>query len=69
MIIETRVADYTFAAMDENTEQELKEVCRKFASDMRFHFQWSYYAIYFEEEKWLLANLALPGIDNILIKQ
>jgi IS1 family transposase len=69
MIIETRIADYTFAAMDEDTEAELKEVCKRFAKDMRFHFEWSYYAVYFEEENWLNANLAMPGIDNLLIKQ
>lgn len=66
MIIETRIADYAFAAMDEEEESALKEVCRRFAKDMRFDFQFSYYSIYWEEENWLNANLALPGIDSIL---
>jgi hypothetical protein len=68
MIIETRIADYAFAAMDEEQEHELKEVCKRFAKDMRFDFQFSYYSVYWEEENWTLANLALPGIDNILKK-
>ena len=68
MIIETRIADYAFAAMDEEQEQTLKEVCKRFAKDMRFDFQFSYYSVYWEEENWTLANLALPGIDNILKK-
>lgn len=66
MIIETRIADYAFAAMDEDQEQTLKEVCKRFAKDMRFDFQFSYYSIYWEEENWLNANLALPGINTIL---
>jgi len=65
-IIETRIADYAFAAMDEEEESELKEVCKRFAKDMRFDFQFSYYSVYFEEENWFNANLALPGIDSIL---
>lgn len=65
-MIETRIADYAFAAMDEDTEQELKDVCKKFARDMRFDFEFSYYSVYFSEENWCLANLAMPEINNIL---
>lgn len=65
-IIETRIADYAFAAMDEEQESTLKEVCKRFAKDMRFDFEFSYYSVYWEEENWTLANLALPGIDSIL---
>ncbi len=65
-IIETRIATYAFAGMDEDTESELKEVCKRFAKDMRFDFEFSYYSIYWEEENWLNANLALPGIGSIL---
>ena len=66
MIVETRIATYAFAAMDEDEESTLKEVCKRFAKDMRFDFEFSYYSIYWEEENWLNANLALPGIDQIL---
>jgi len=65
-IIETRIATYAFAAMDEDEESTLKEVCKRFAKDMRFDFEYSYYSIYWEEENWLNANLALPGIGSIL---
>lgn len=68
MIIETRIADHAFAAMDEDQESELKEVCKRFAKDMRFDFQYCYYSIYWEEENWLNANLAMPCIGNILKK-
>ena len=65
-IIETRIATYAFAAMDEDEESTLKEVCKRFAKDMRFDFEYEYYSIYWEEENWTLANLALPNIDQIL---
>jgi hypothetical protein len=66
MIIETRIADYAFASMDEDTEAELKEVCKRFAREMRFSFDWHYYAVYWEEENWLNANLAMPNISTLL---
>ena len=66
MIIETRIADYAFAGMDDEQEHELKEVCKRFAKDMRYDFEFQYYSVYWEEEAWLNANLALPGIDIIL---
>lgn len=65
-MIETRIADYAFAGMDEEQEQALKEVCKRFAKDMRFSFEWNYYAVYWEEENWALANLAMPEIDTLL---
>lgn len=66
MVIETRIATYAFAGMTEDEESTLKEVCRRFAKDMRYDFEFEYYSVYWEEENWTLANLALPGIDTIL---
>ena len=68
MVIETRIATYAFAAMDEDQESTLKEVCKRFARDMRYDFEFEYYSVYCDEENWTLANLALPGIDTILKK-
>lgn len=65
-MIETRISDYAFAGMDEEQEQQLKDVCKRFAKDMRFSFEWNYYAVYWEEENWTLANLAMPEIDTLL---
>ena len=69
MIIETRISQYRFAGMDTLQEEELKAVCKRFAKDMRFDFDWDYYAIYWEEENWLLAKLAMPSIDTIVKAQ
>ena len=67
-MMETRISQYTFAGMDEDTENELKDVCKRFAKDMRFDFEYEYYSIYWEEENWTLANLAMPNIDTLLKK-
>mgnify|MGYP003660674735 CR=1 FL=1 len=68
-IVETRVAQYRFAAMEPEQEQLLKDVCKRFAKDMRFDFEWDYYAIYWTKENWTLANLAMPEIDQLLKAQ
>lgn len=65
-MIETRIPQYTFAAMGDDMEQELRNVCKKFAKTMRFDFEYEYYAIYWTEENWTLANLAMPNIDTLL---
>ena len=67
-IIETRISQHSFAAMDEEVEQRLKDVSKKFARDMRFDFTWDYYSIYWTEENWLLACLAEPEITALLKK-
>ena len=66
--METRISQYAFAGMDEETESELKDVWKRFAKDMRLDFEQEYYSVYFEEENWALANLAMPNIDVLLKK-
>lgn len=67
-IVETRISQYRFAEMDEDTEHNLKEISKRFARDMRFDFNFEYYTIYWTEENYLLAKLAMPEIDIILTK-
>ncbi len=67
-IVETRIPQYRFAAMEPEQEQLLKDVCKRFARDMRFDFDWDYYSIYWTPENWTLANLAMPEIDTLLTK-
>ena len=66
--METRISQYAFAGMDEDTENDLKEVCKRFARDMKFDFEYEYYSIFWDEENWALANLAMPNIDRLLKK-
>jgi hypothetical protein len=66
--METRINTYKFVELTEEAEQSLKEVCKRFASDMRYDFEYQYYSVYFSEENWTLANLAMPEIDQILQK-
>jgi hypothetical protein len=68
MIVETRISQYRFAEMDEDTEHNLKEVSKRFARDMRFDFNFEYYTIYWEEQNWLLAKLAMPELTTLVTK-
>ena len=67
-IVETRIAQYAFAAMDEDQEQQLKEVSKRFAKDMRYDFNFEYYSIYWTEENYLLAKLAMPELDTLVMR-
>jgi len=67
-LVETRIAQYAFAAMDEEQEQQLKEISKRFAKDMRYDFNFEYYSIYWEYENWCLANLAMPELDTIVTR-
>ena len=66
MIIETRISQYRFAEMDEDTESTLKQCCKNFARDMRYDMEFEYYSVYWEKENWLLAKLAMPEIEYYL---
>ena len=65
-MVETRISTYRFAEMDEDTEHDLKVVCKNFAKTMMFNFEFDYYAVYWTPENWLLAKLAMPEIDTLL---
>ena len=67
-IIETRIPNYRFAAMDEEQEQQLKDISKRFAKDMRYDFNFEYYSIYWTEENYLLAKLAMPELESIVTK-
>ena len=67
-MIETRISIIRFAEMSEDTDAELKAICKQFGDHMRFDFDFEYYTIYFEPENWLQANLAMPHIDRLLTR-
>jgi len=67
-LVETRISQYRFAEMDEDTEHRLKDISKRFARDMRFDFNFEYYSIYWEEENWALANLAMPELNVLLTR-
>jgi hypothetical protein len=69
MIIETRIPTYAFATLDEDTEADLQEVCKRFAREMTFNIEYEYYSIYWHEYNWTLANIAMPDINRILTRQ
>ena len=56
------------AELDELTECEMKTLTKKFANDLRYDFDFQTYTVYFDDENWVLANIAMPGFDTILRK-
>jgi len=68
MIIETRIATYAFADLDEETDDELQTVCKRFARSMTFNMEFDYYSIYWEEQNWALANIVMPDLKSILTR-
>jgi len=56
------------AELDELTECEVKTLTKKYANDLRYDFDFQTYTVYFDDENWVLANLAMPGFDTILRK-
>ena len=68
MIVETRIATYAFADMDDDTEAEFQATCKKFAREMTFNLEYEYYSVYWHEYNWLLAKMAMPKINTILTR-
>lgn len=68
MIIETRIPTYAFADLDETQDHDLQVVCKRFAREMTFNIEYEYYSIYWEEQNWLLAKLAMPEINRLLTR-
>jgi hypothetical protein len=68
MIIETRIPTYAFATLDELTEAELQDTCKRFAREMTFNIEYEYYSVYWHEHNWLLAKIYMPAIDNLLTR-
>ena len=65
-MIAARIHIETLAELDELTECEVKALTKKYANDLRYDFDFQVYTVYFDDNNWLLANLAMPGLDRIL---
>jgi hypothetical protein len=68
MIIETRIPTYAFTDLDEVQDHDLQVVCKRFAKQMTYNMEYDYYSIYWEEQNWLLAKLAMPEINHLLTR-
>jgi hypothetical protein len=68
MIIETRIPTYAFVELDETQDHDLQVVCKRFAKSMTYSIEYDYYSIYWEEQNWLLAKLAMPEINTLLTR-
>lgn len=65
-MIQANIHIESLAGLDELTESEVKALTKKYATDLRYDFDFLVYTVYFEDNNWLLANLAMPGLDQIL---
>lgn len=54
------------AKLNNQTETEVKTLTKKYANDLRYDFDFQTYTVYFEDDNWLMANIAMPGLDQIL---
>jgi hypothetical protein len=65
-LIETQITYYQYTLLDEDEEYRLKTVCEKWSVDIRSYQDYEYYAVYWQPEGWLLAQLSMPEITTIL---
>jgi hypothetical protein len=68
MIIETRIPTYAFVDLDDETDREFQDTCKRFARSMTFNMEFDYYSIYWEEQNWALANIVMPDLKRILTR-
>jgi hypothetical protein len=68
LIIETRIPTYAFAELDEEIDEELQTVCKRFAREMTYNMAFDYYSIYWEEQNWTLANIVMPDLKRLLTR-
>ena len=65
-MVERRTDLMRLANMTEEDEIALKNVCRKYATEIIFNTDFEYYSVKFTDEAWLLAKLADPNIERYL---
>jgi len=67
-LIKAQIHIESLAALNDLTECEVKTLTKKYANDLRYDFDFKTYTVYFEDDNWLMANIAMPGLDQILRK-
>lgn len=65
-IVEVRIADYAFESLDEDQQQHLKELCRRYRLTQGYNQEYSYHWIWFTKEAWLMVNLADPNFKYLV---
>ena len=66
MLIETRISEYMFSLLDEDTCILAKDTITRFAENRYYDLQFDYWKIYWHKEGWLQANLVCPELQTIL---
>ena len=65
-MIERRTDLMRIANMTDDEEASMKDVCKRFATEVTYHRELEYYSVTFTEEAWVLAILAEPQIERYL---
>jgi hypothetical protein len=52
--------------MTDDEEASMKDVCKRFATEIIYNRELEYYSVTFTEENWVLATLAEPEIGRYL---
>lgn len=65
-MIERRTDLMRLANMTEEDEISLKNLCKKFATEITFNRDFEYYSVTFTEENWLLAVIEDSNIERYL---
>jgi len=52
--------------MTEDDESAMKNICKKFATEITYNREFEYYSVTFTEENWWLAVMADPNIERYL---
>ena len=65
-MVERRTDLMRIANMTDDEENSMKDVCKRFATEITYNRELEYYSVTFTEENWVLATLAEPEIGRYL---
>lgn len=65
-MVERRTDLMRIANMTEDEEIAMKNICKKFATEITYNRELEYYSVTFTDEAWVLATLAEPEIGRYL---
>jgi len=65
-MVERRTDLMRIANMTEDDERAMKNICKKFATEITYNRDFEYYSVTFTEENWWLAVMADPNIERYL---
>jgi hypothetical protein len=65
-MVERRTDLMRIANMTDDDESAMKNICKKFATEITYNREFEYYSVTFTEENWLLAVIEDHNIERYL---